>query len=504
MDNLKCPNCEKTFTKKYSVKRHLANCGSNASKIQCPNCAKKFTQKDNMRIHLKRCQIKNQAVENLQEQSTTTLEDNSNVNMQPTTSSTENFNEFFNDDFEECLTPRFLEFCDKYAVKDYWFCGYCDESVAPRDKLKHLLSSKHKDNALIKYQEDTYLVANCFGDKILIYRLINEEEANLSIERFLSKKKDMIIQILKKYVQLHTNINFQMEVTTTFTKPGVEGDSIQAPFYISNKYSTLNVSDVEKKLTEKIDEIFQQLSRNSEEIVTRGSNWTLSKIHHMDLHINKKESLLGGTFIKLPRFIQNKTACINPVKQNEQCFKWSVLAYFLYEILKEDFQRKISKIKLNHVLTSACRRSKIQNEYKKLRKRLSNISSADEDLVNNKYHVSFDHVDFPTMLENLDDFILLNPEINLNVFGICAENNKKIVGPLYTSRREATHNINLLLLTNNKEQSHFCFIRDLSRLAARQKKKHANRQHYCNICLLAFNSEEKLQSHKENGCLGKI
>lgn len=131
-----------------------------------------------------------------------------------------------------------------------------------------------------------------------------------------------------------------------------------------------------------------------------------------------------------------------------------------------------------------------------------NISSIDEKLVDDSFNIDFSGIEFPVKLENIDEFIASNHDININVFGISAEDNKTIVGPLFSSARKSTYNINLLLLTDG-ERSHYCWIRDLSKLASRQKKSRRDRHFYCQICLLAFNSEEQLKKHEEHGCLGK-
>ena len=101
-------------------------------------------------------------------------------------------------------------------------------------------------------------------------------------------------------------------------------------------------------------------------------------------------------------------------------------------------------------------------------------------------------------LENLRNFSDINPNINLIVFGLSPIDSKTIEGPMYTSARRAEYDIVLLYI-----HEHFCWVKSLSRLNAGQRKAHLNHQYFCNICLVGFGSETKLETHKKADCLGK-
>ena len=507
--NFKCDNCNKVFTVKRNMKRHLLNCKENTKRFLC-SCQKAFTRIDNLKKHKRVCkdltnkQADFQNVSGEQDQrvsATTQGNDNNTDEMMKR----RNEEDPFDDSFEQDLTPRFLDYVDNKVTADNWYCSFCKLIVSAKDKLKHFQSSEHKDKAMTKYDGDVYKIGSCFGDKIVVYRIKNTDETKISVQTFLEEKKPDIIKLLNVYTELHSSITFQMEIRTTFIKPDLEGGSIQGIFFINHSYTKLQLSDIvtESDSVKKVEDIFKQLTRNTEEIVMKGSNWTLSKIHHLDLHINKKESLQGGSKIELPASITSKRACINPQNQDDQCFKWCIKAYFLYELLKEEVIEKNNQIKLNTDLSTKVQRFRATNEYHKLRRRLTHISPQDEAMVDATFNVSFDNLEFPTKLEDLGNFVASNPSINLNVFGISAEDEKTIVGPLYSSERDAPHNICLLLLTR-ASQSHFCWIKDLSRLTARQRKNRREKLFYCQVCLLSFKSEDRLKVHKEAGCLGKL
>lgn len=551
----KCSTCQETFTRKDSLKRHQLNCGEKRTKHSCV-CGKSYTRKFNLKTHQGSCQqymAVNQQQQPLEIEAAgpaQLLEFNvveppqplvpeplvpellESENIEDVAAAAPNVNNtgdvgkpdysaFFDDSFEDYLVDyssqpeqnepdviaveemerpveRDVAADDRGDDADDWSCEYCNKIIDSKDKLKHLQSEYHKENALKKESDDTYMVDSCFGDKVVIYRIVNLEKEDLTVKIFLSNKKATIMKLIKKYTDLHKAINYQIEITTTFVKPDLEGGTIEAKFYINHKYAALNCSTANRNdlFDKAIEEIFEQLCRNTEEIVTKGSNWTLKQIHHLDLHINKKASLIGGAFIDLPASIKAKKACINPKNRDQQCFKRCILAFFLREMLKAAIERKVSQLQGN--------RSAINNEYSKLWQRLVNMSQNDQRLVESSFSLSFDQINYPTRLEDLHTFVDLNPDINLKVFGISAEDEKTIVGPLFATHRYAQYDINLLYLSNDHGQNHFCWIKDLSRLAARQRKAHRNRQYYCQMCLLAFNSESQLKTHVETGCLSKF
>ena len=53
-----------------------------------------------------------------------------------------------------------------------------------------------------------------------------------------------------------------------------------------------------------------------------------------------------------------------------------------------------------------------------------------------------------------------------------------------------------LLLINDKNKSHYVYIKDCNRFMF-NKTKHKNKKHFCKYCLQFFNSEQILIEHKE-------
>ena len=128
---------------------------------------------------------------------------------------------------------------------------------------------------------------------------------------------------------------------------------------------------------------------------------------------------------------------INPHNDDEECFKWVVIA--------------------------------AENVGMKDPQRVSNLR---------KFTDNYDWsvLKFPVAIKNIKDFEM-NNDISINVLSV---ENKDI----YICRKRIKRNreINLLLISEGGIW-HYTTIKSLSRLLANKNSKHAHKQHFCNNCL---------------------
>lgn len=73
--------------------------------------------------------------------------------------------------------------------------------------------------------------------------------------------------------------------------------------------------------------------RDVSESQERDSGWSLSKIINLQVNINKFTLMTGSSYIKLPKEIEIKHACINVQNNDECCFLWALMSA-LYPVEK--------------------------------------------------------------------------------------------------------------------------------------------------------------------------
>lgn len=73
-------------------------------------------------------------------------------------------------------------------------------------------------------------------------------------------------------------------------------------------------------------------------------------------------------------------------KNDNQCFKWSVISFLLYRHLEPEFVEKIKKIKEDTELNLKVKQRLIENTYKTLQRRLEKLSEFDVKLITKKHN----------------------------------------------------------------------------------------------------------------------
>ena len=74
-----------------------------------------------------------------------------------------------------------------------------------------------------------------------------------------------------------------------------------------------------------------------------------------------------------------------------------------------------------------------------------------------------------------------------------------MVFPIYSSNQKFEDSMDLLLLTDDDDKSHYVYVKDFQRFMF-HKTKNKNKKWFCKSCLMCFSSESVLIKHKEN-CL---
>ena len=198
--------------------------------------------------------------------------------------------------------------------------------------------------------------------------------------------------------------------------------------------------------------------------------------------VTKVKHFGGSSYIELPSEIKNKKACVNVQNNNQECFKFSILAALHYDEIKDNLKRP------------------------------SNYTKWLNDL-------NFEGIDFPVDLKDIDKFEYQNP-YRINVLGY---ENKEIY-PLRISNKSTNELIINLLLINDdrirhkneeiknsdeklsetlrgqsqdKINNHYVWIKDLSKLLSKQISNHNGKRFICIRCFNCFRLESAFKKHEE-------
>lgn len=167
-----------------------------------------------------------------------------------------------------------------------------------------------------------------------------------------------------------------------------------------------------------------------EEFSENGSNWKFQEISEMYLTVVKYRPQRPSSFIELPEEIKNKNAVINVKNDDQLCFLYAVLTYLLRGQGKDVWH-------LEQVNTYTSDISKLNVE---------NLS-------------------FPMSIDDIPKFQKMNPSLPpINVYAL----EKNLIVPVFISTKTLEKKelfdydksfINLLILEDDQNNSHYCYIR---------------------------------------------
>ena len=278
-------------------------------------------------------------------------------------------------------------------------------------------------------------------------------------------------------------VNTELAAKYAKMKDGEEEEGI---FQFSTKnfniFQTSDLSENFKNIRESTD---QQMS----ELQERGSGWSLKRILHLSVNINKYNAMRVGSYIPLPKDIYNKKACVNVKNKDNKCFVWSVLAGLHDEPCHPE--------------------------------RVSHYEKREKDL-------NLNGIEFPVKLSDISKFERQN-DVSVNCYILKKMCKGKDVDKIYHEvspvhntrfRDEKNKHVNLLLIqdqyvlengeelgeNDNEDFSlpsyHYVLIKDMSRLLRSQLTSFTRKCFVCDRCMNFVQSEEKSAAH-ERDCIAK-
>ena len=267
---------------------------------------------------------------------------------------------------------------------------------------------------------------------------------SLSLQEFFRKARGEIVLLLKNNRQTKVKCILSVKMVQNQIS---EKDSTANPFFHSRQKKNL------EDHKEIIDEMEQEIIDKMENFNQRGSNWVFQRVIQLEVHFVRWKPLKGASWIPLPPKLANKKAIINIKNKDDFCFKLCIA-------------------------------------------RAKNPVKSHPEIVTDKLRKQAEEFDwtgctFPMAVNKIKLFEKRN-DVSVNVYYWDGA-----VSPLKVTRKEKPFHVDLLLLKKDS-QTHFCLIKNFSRLASSQVPgKGKSERFFCKRCLNSFPLLESLEKHKE-------
>ena len=333
-------------------------------------------------------------------------------------------------------------------------CNICDEEIKYINRYRHIKSMSHQEKEGLIVNDEIKVLKTSIKKKINTIRFYNKKEFNTTID-FFQYYECKIIKYIEKYLDTLDSVKIKLVLKVQFRNMKT---IIEIDHFLHSKYSAVFKSDdISVGLKSHIEQINQNI--NDPKIET-DSGWTLNRIFHLDLYIDKYSPINGSSYIDLPKIIKNKKAVINVknTKDNE-CFKWTILSA-LHPVDKDP--QRLSKY----------------------------IEFKDE--------LSFNNINFPVQYHDYKKFELQNKDISINVFEF-NENEKNetlSINPIYITKEEKATHVDILIVKDDSMNTHYCWIKDFEKLVTNQISKNGHKLYICKRCLIHFYNQQSLDEHK--------
>ena len=185
--------------------------------------------------------------------------------------------------------------------------------------------------------------------------------------------------------------------------------------------------------------------------VLLNSRFVFDKFLYLDVNFQQLNLMRGSSYLPLPDWLARKKAIVNPHNDDEECFKWSVIA-------------------------------------------LENVRMKDPQCVSNlrNFMDNYDWsgLEFPVSIKDIGKFETRN-NVSVNVLAV---EDRDI--HIHRKGQRMGREINLLMVSEDGI-NHYAVIKSLSRLLKSSNTKHKCKQHFCMNCLQGFTQESSRDQHQD-------
>ena len=157
----------------------------------------------------------------------------------------------------------------------------------------------------------------------------------MDLDIFFNRIRRFLINLLKK----ESRTGAVRAQTTTWIRFSKDDELVELAFN-SRMMNVYNLSDMDEIMNEMITHMRGQI----ENPALLNSRFVFDEVLYIDVDFHQLNLTRGSSYLPLPEWLAHKKAIINPPNEDQECFKWAVIAASRWEEIDKDPQR-ISKLK---------------------------------------------------------------------------------------------------------------------------------------------------------------
>ena len=252
--------------------------------------------------------------------------------------------------------------------------------------------------------------------------------------------------MIKRELKTRTSARTQTTAWIRFIRDDEEGQERAELAFNSLMTSVYRGSEMDQI----VDRMTANMKFQTENPALINSRFVFYKFLYLDINFHQLNLTRGSSYLPLPDWLASKKTIVNPHNDDEECFKWSVIA--------------------------------AENVGMKDPQRVSNLR---------KFMDNYDWsgLEFPVSVKDNGKFETRN---NISVNVLAAEGRD-----IYIHRKgqRVGREINLLMVSEDGIR-HYTAIKSLSRLLSSKNSNTKHKQHFCMNCLQGFTQESSRDHHQ--------
>ena len=279
----------------------------------------------------------------------------------------------------------------------------------------------------------------------------------IDVDTFFDRIRKELIGLIKRELKTRTSARIQTTAWIRFVRDGPprgpgEAHDEEGQERVELAFNSLMTSVYRGS---EIDQIVDGMTANMkfqiENPALLNSRFVFDEFLYLDVNFHQLNLMRGSSYLPLPDWLARKKVIVNRHNDDEECFKWSVIAAEKVEMKDPQRVSNLRKFKDNY---------------------------------------DWSGLEFPVSIKDIGNYETRN-NISVNVLAVEGRD-------IYIhrkGRRMMGREINLLMVSEDGI-NHYTAIKSLNRLLKSSNTKHKCKQHFCMNCLQGFTQESSRDRHQ--------
>ena len=159
-----------------------------------------------------------------------------------------------------------------------------------------------------------------FGGSYRSYRVNGRPKTD--VDMFFNRIRKELIGLIKQELKTRTSARIQTTAWIRFIRDDEEGQERVKLAFNSLMMSVYQGSEPDQI----VDGMITNMKFQIENPVLLNSRFIFDEVLYLDINFHQLNLMRGSSYLPLPDWLARKKAIVNPHNDDEECFKWSVIA----------------------------------------------------------------------------------------------------------------------------------------------------------------------------------